>query len=30
VRGMVRSDADTEDVTQDALLTVLTSLNASS
>lgn len=26
VRGMVRSDADAEDVTQDALLTVLTSL----
>jgi RNA polymerase sigma-70 factor, ECF subfamily len=27
VRGMLRSDADAEDVTQDALLTVLTSLN---
>lgn len=27
VRGMVRSDADAEDVTQDALLTVLTSLD---
>jgi RNA polymerase sigma-70 factor (ECF subfamily) len=27
VRGMVRSDADAEDVTQDALLTVLTSLH---
>ena len=26
VRGMLRSDADAEDVTQDALLTVLTSL----
>jgi RNA polymerase sigma-70 factor, ECF subfamily len=28
VRGMLRSDADAEDVTQDALLTVLTSLNS--
>ncbi len=27
VRGMLRSDADAEDVTQDAMLTVLTSLN---
>ena len=27
VRGMLQSDADAEDVTQDALLTVLTSLN---
>jgi RNA polymerase sigma-70 factor (ECF subfamily) len=27
VRGMVRSDADAEDVTQDAMLTVLTSLH---
>jgi RNA polymerase sigma-70 factor, ECF subfamily len=27
VRGMLRSDADAEDVTQDALLTVLTSLH---
>jgi RNA polymerase sigma-70 factor (ECF subfamily) len=27
VRGMLRCDADAEDVTQDALLTVLTSLN---
>jgi RNA polymerase sigma-70 factor (ECF subfamily) len=27
VRGMVRSDADAEDVTQDAMLTVLTSLD---
>lgn len=27
VRGMLRSDADAEDVTQDALLTVLTSLD---
>jgi RNA polymerase sigma-70 factor (ECF subfamily) len=27
VRGMVRADADAEDVTQDALLTVLTSLH---
>jgi RNA polymerase sigma-70 factor, ECF subfamily len=27
VRGLLRSDADAEDVTQDALLTVLTSLN---
>jgi RNA polymerase sigma-70 factor (ECF subfamily) len=27
VRGMLHSDADAEDVTQDALLTVLTSLN---
>ena len=27
VRGVLRSDADAEDVTQDALLTVLTSLN---
>ena len=28
VRGMLRSDADAEDVTQDAMLTVLTSLHA--
>ena len=28
VRGMLRSDADAEDVTQDALLTVLTSLDS--
>ena len=28
VRGMLRSDADAEDVTQDALLTVLTSLKS--